>query len=316
MKVQLISGAGHLQMKVAAHEIDAGRRQGGAGARDETGKQRPEESAAAPRPGGIDGEDARAAAGQVAVGVYQIAEGDRRSRAGVVDAAGGGRGVGSAPHEFGDVAHVDKVEKATAAVDEGEQGQAGQLQRRGREVTVAGTVDDGGADDGRGQALRPEGADVLFGGELGAAVGAAWAEGGGLGRGDGGVAVVDAAGAGEEEAADAGAVGSLEQATGEVDIDDPVARVVVAGAERGVDGQVAGEVEKKIDVAHGADDSLFIDGVADNAFDVFANQMADVAGRADEGADGDILLKEEGGQATAEEARGAGNQGAHHGGGG
>lgn len=303
-------------MKVAAHEIDAGRRQGSAGARDQTGEQRPEEGAAAPRPDGGDGEDARSAAGQLAVGAYEIAESHRRSRTGVVDTAGGGRGASGPPHELRDVAHVDQVEETTAAVDEGEERQAGQLERRGGEVAVAGAVDDGGANDGRGQALLLEGANVLFSSAFGAAVGAAWAEASGLGRGDRGVAVVDAAGAGKKEAADAGAVGGFEKAPGEVNVDDLVAGVVVAGAEGGAGRQVAGEVEKEVDVAHGAVDGVLVVGGANKKLDALIGQVADVAGRPDEGADGDAILKKEVGQAAAEEAGGSGNQGAHHGGGG
>ena len=245
-----------------------------------------------------------------------MAEGGRRSGPGVVGATDGSRGPGGLPQEFGHIPYVDEVEEATAAVHEWEQGQAGELERGGREVTVTGAVDDGGAHDGRIQPLLLEGADVLLGSELGAAVGACWAAGGGFRCWDRGGAVVDAAGAGKQEALDASGVGGSEEAVGEVDVDDLIAGVVVTDAERGSDGEVAGEVEEDVDVAHGAADGFFVNSVTESEFHGFGGEMVDVAGRPDQGADGDPVLEKEGGQMAAEEAGGAGYEGALHGAGG
>lgn len=97
-EAEFAGGAGHVQVQVAAHQVDAGRGEGGVGAGGETGEEGAEEAAAATRPVGGNGEDARAAAGQAPEDVYQIAKGGGRSRPGVVGAAGGGRGAGSVPH--------------------------------------------------------------------------------------------------------------------------------------------------------------------------------------------------------------------------
>ena len=68
--VEFAGGARHVEVQVAAHQIDPGRGEGGTGAGDQTGEQRPDEATAAPRPGGRDGHDTGAAAGQLAIGAH------------------------------------------------------------------------------------------------------------------------------------------------------------------------------------------------------------------------------------------------------